>query len=238
MNMTTSWDNLFLQSNKSFSKKQCVGSTCPPSFWQTKRIKNLIVCHFWVSYLLFAHTKFKCFLRHWKNHVKYIPSDQNPPDWDHLRPPSDQLWTVLQSQWKIRLLICLLLRQIFQSHCHTGIKLFSHVRKSLSLSLESFYLSLSQIKSQLSSWTHCDLASFLTTFQNKTAAKQARGLGTAALYFSFKKEGFEAFDVVVNGLWPFFLYSSDLDLGESCRPLPNTPLEWITSQRESKKAVS
>ena len=37
--------------------------------------------------------------------------------------------------------------------------------------------------------THCDLASFLTTFQhNKTAAKQARGLGTAALKFVFSKK--------------------------------------------------
>ena len=118
---------------------------------------------------------------------------------------------------------------MFQSHCHTGIKLFSHVRKSLSLSLESFYLSVSQIKSQLSSLTVNTLrfGKFFNNFsEHKTAAKQARGLGTAALYFSLKKrEGFGAFDVVVNGLWPFFLYSSEFDLGESCRPLPNTPLK-------------
>jgi len=46
-------------------------------------------------------------------------------------------------------------------------------------------LFISEIK--VFSLTHCDLASYLTTFQNKTAAKQARVLGTAALYFSLKK---------------------------------------------------
>ena len=63
----------------------------PIQFLANQTYKNLIVCHFWVSYLLFAHPELKCFLQYQKNHVKYIPSDQNPPDWDHLRPPSDQL---------------------------------------------------------------------------------------------------------------------------------------------------
>ena len=44
-------------------------------------------------------------------------------------------------------------------------------------------------KKSFCSLTNCDLASFLTTFQhNKTAAKQARGLGTAALKFVFSKK--------------------------------------------------
>ena len=128
-------------------------------------------------------------LNMFRNHVKYIPSNQNPPDWDHLRPPSDQLWTVLRSQRKIRLWnLSSFKTNVLISLSHQYQAVFPCTKILVWVVLGKL-LFISGNKKSFCSLTHCDLASFLTTFQhNKTAAKQARGLGTAALKFVFSKK--------------------------------------------------
>ena len=64
----------------------------PIQFLANQTYKNLIVCHFWVSYLLFAHPELKCFLQYQKKSCKIHTFRPESP---RLGPPEASFGSIM-----------------------------------------------------------------------------------------------------------------------------------------------